>query len=492
MYQANRRKSVALGISLFLFFFFSGNDAWGSGEQEEFTRLFGEAFYFTEADRFYPVSLWSQEGWEENLQDEEEVGEEWEEEMPPLEERFQGIVSDILTPSEVGYWRIGRIGTVPGGRLSVWRLAVFPIVEEEVILDDNIYLQETSAEADVISSTTLGAFADLYFGGLDRKHYLRFGYKANFQEFCGSGKTDFIEQFSGAALNLDFNHLYTNLQYRFERRFDPLAIQFYDESGLNRLEDTGKLDRTINTVDFLAGFRISKLFFEFNHQFLHERYHRGIYKYGDRDEPDLALLAGWKYWETLEFYVKGMYGERNYQHRNRIPRIPDSDHVVLGGGVRGEPTDRLAVNLFVGWRRDHFEREGTTTDPTRKDRDVEAELGLAYRLMENDLLEAVYLRTSEFAARGGSSNFQILDHAAFTWTHHLDPQISFKGGIFGEQARPSRDEEAYRWGLGLGFQWRINEYLDLNVDYSHRRRIAKVTDGDFEQNIASLGVSLKM
>jgi len=383
------------------------------------------------------------------------------EEVPA--EIFEGVVDAVTRPSEIGVLRPGRVDLAPRGRLRLGDVRIFPLLEEEVIFDNNVFRTETDKKSAILFLTRTGLFTETDFGH-EREHRLRVGYQADFNNYNHTAP-DYIEQFAGGDLRLHFHKLTFEAGDKYERREYPVE-----------LDTTDFMRRTINTGYGQGRVDLARLFVQFRVEREDSHYSGAEFRNASRAETRFTTDLGVKVTDRTEAFLEHSYEDRDFDR----PFYNEGDLNTFAVGGRTIFSDRFEAQAKVGVQQYSGEDDRPIGDDDAGETSGYASMAARWRVVKAGELEASYLRTNQFSF---VANFQITDRVDASYTHTLARNLIGRFGTYFEHANPSQGGNLNRAGAGLGFQYLITEGVRVGADYEFVNRIsAREEDGDYSNH----------
>jgi hypothetical protein len=414
---------------------------------------------------------------------------------------YNDIATDILTQSEIGYNRPGEFRPESRRAFKAGDLLVYPYLQQRFGYNDNIFLEDGKDDGDAattdddenddyFSLTKLGALARVTFA--QGEHNLEFGGEAAWNQFFDEGDDSYFEGTAGAAWNFRSGNVYGKLADRFERREDPVEIDF--SGDLFR--------RNINTLNGIFGTDLDAINLEGEGNWELTDFTDDDFDYINRDEWWVALRPGVYLNPDVRLYVEGLYGERIMdQNDSNNDGVNDGINDSWWGegslGLTGMIAEHVNGRVQAGYHYEKFDDNGAANvdsagnplDDTHDD--FIALASVRFDVSNDTTVDTAIIRTQQFST-STAGNFQVLTRADLTVTHVLYPNLLGRVGGFAETANVDNDSDLTRFGFGLGLKYRLTSYLDLDADYAYKERnVHNTSFGGYTNNIVSVGATLQ-
>ncbi|MCG3134390.1 MAG: hypothetical protein HMLKMBBP_01696 [Planctomycetes bacterium] len=424
------------------------------------------------------------------------------------EETFFRLSKDFAGMQEIGVRRLGAVPVWPRGDLKAGPFRILPYVKQGVEYESNFYKvhktgpfghDRTANEASWTHINQVGAFADAGFMGgrmrvaaaVDAEWDVRYDNggdagsreeKADTFEFNGS---------LGASYKFE-SGMFVRSGVSYERRADPIDVTLTREFQRTnrRFFLTWGLDK-----DILFG---SKAKFEIGTN-VRDTISREVGLDDlDRTEAGYHVKVSYPFWkQTTRIFARGRYR----QDERESSRINDGYVWGFDAGIEGnvpfaEGESRgLRGSVAVGFDSALYEDEtfGTAGPALIRDensRNTTASLNatLQYVMSRKSSIDLRLLRTNQFSFHG---NYQTVNRADITFNHNLTPALSWRVATFYEYTDPSGRIAAQpvaspgdtssdypgvgRGGLGGGLRYRVNDWMDADIQYDYERRNHRLT-----------------
>lgn len=401
---------------------------------------------------------------------------------------YNDIASDILTQSEIGYNKPGEFRPESRRAFKAGDLLIYPYLQQRFAYNDNIFLEDGEDDGDpttdddenedFLSLTKLGVLARLTFA--QGEHNIEFGGEAAWNQFFDESDDSYFEGTAGAAWNFRSGNGYGKIADRFERREDPIEIDF--SGDLFR--------RNINTLNGILGVDLDAINLEGEGNWEVTDFTDEDFEYINRDEFYVALRPGVYLNPDVRLYVEALYGERLMEDDGEIN---DSWWAEGSLGLIGDIAEHFTGRLQAGYHYEKFDDNGNATVTAIDDThdDMVALASLRWEASNDTTVDGAFIRTQQFST-STLGNFQVVTRLDLTVTHVLYPNLLGRIGAFGETAKVDNDNDLDRYGVGVGLKYRLTSYLDLDADYSYKERnVHDTPSGDYENNIVSIGATLQ-
>lgn len=417
-----------------------------------------------------------------------------------LDETFFRLAQDFVSTSELGVRRLGQVPIWPRGELKIGMVRILPYVRQAVNYDSNLYRKnktggpssgdprEQGRQTGWTHVNQIGALSDIVFNGgrtrvsgsVDSRWYVRYR----------QDQPDDWELDSQLGLSHQWNaSIWSSVGVAYERRSDPIEVQDTD-----RYRRTNKraFVRLGANKDILFGTRLQ---YEVGADFRDVNSRENSLDDNTRTEATYYTKISYPVWRrTTRAFVRVRYRD-DQRDSNRINdgNVWSWDAGLQGsipirtGGYRG-----LRGQVSVGV--DHAEydnktyNDGTETyerDDNKRNTSLNVSAALQYVVSPRTTMDLRYNRANQFSYHG---NYQIVDRLDYTFTHSITPKLVGRFQTFWEYSNPSSgyNSPTYadgsrppnqtrlgtitRGGVGVGFRYPIEEWMDVDLSLDYERR----------------------
>jgi hypothetical protein len=285
------------------------------------------------------------------------------------------------------------------------------------------------------------------------------------------------------------NSLWTSAGYAYERRSEPIAVQ--DTDRFQRTNNRGFAKLGANK-DLIFGTRMN---YEVGVDWRDVRGKDPELDDNSRTETTYYAKVSYPFWRDST----RIFTRVTYRDDQRDSEKLNDGHVwgwdagmegsvpITEGGYRG-----LRGQVSFGF--DHGEYDNGTyqdgnqeyrKDDKSRDTSLRVNVALQYIMSPRTTMDLRYQRSNQFSYYG---NYQIVDRVDYTLTHNITPKLVGRFAAFWEYSNPSsgynsptyadgerpRDQTRQgtisRGGVGIGFRYPIEEWMDVDLSFDYERR----------------------
>ena len=419
-----------------------------------------------------------------------------------LEETFFRLAQDFVSTSEIGVRRLGHVPIWPRGELKVWKIRILPYLRQGVEWDTNIYKRNVTElkrpspddkegrQTGWTHTNQAGFLADMLMNG--GRTRVSMSADSRWQVRYRQEQPDDWELDSQVGVNHRFNRdVWAAVGYAYERRSDPIEVDFTDRFRRtnNRSFVQVGLDRDIffgTKADLKVGVNYRDV----------QPHETGLDD-SDRAETEYFARVSYPFWKK----TTRIYGQARYRDDNReSDKINDGNVWGFDLGIAGSIPLRegeyrgLRGDVSVGFDHAAYENETFSDDNgvqyyrDENDRNTSLRLqaALQYIMNPRTSIDLRYLRANQFSFRG---NYQITDRVDLTLTTNLSRKLVGRFQAFAERSDPSgltlakpvdgrphdttHHDNVSRGGVGVGFRYPIEDWVDLDVSFDWETRNAE-------------------
>lgn len=437
------------------------------------------------------------------------------------EDGVLGAVEDYLDRAS-NYLDENRIGG---------KVRFSPYIAQRVIYDDNVYLNDedeqgtNGEEWDVISDSTvrLGfvlpvnrSYSELYDEVFGRDELTIFEYEARFLEYAHRGALDSINQhfrtdlfgfLEELSLGTEGRRFWFDVGAEYSDVSDPLDLELrdIDALGFEKISEEDELRRRRIDAHAALGYRGNHFDVSAGYEFYWLDFKNDFFQQANQTSHKGFVEAGIspQSWDDKRIYVRGTAQQIQF-HEDFL-----NDGRIFTGVIGFEGT-LLSKKLFVvaegGYLHWCVNDNGLLGDEEEYQGGIGL-LRLAYQPWSerNVTFQLEAIRTVEWSV---ISNFRVDHTVALTvfnqFTEKLEGDVTLAWSHHVPSAGPIRD----LYEVGLGIRYHLMERVDLTARYLHRFQIGYReeflttvdedsnvvtlrTDGDFDQNVFSLGIEIE-
>jgi opacity protein-like surface antigen len=409
---------------------------------------------------------------------------------------------------------------------SLWKFKFGVVFEQRLIYDDNIFLNdddEAGTEGRVwalISDTSLGFGLYLpvnpnYVKYFDKDKVKILDYKITVQEYVTRGDVDNIAHsfttdlfsFWKDLFKIDGvgSRIYTRFKNRLDYVTDPLDLEVRDLRliGFPTVKAVTELERWENRLDLEIGYEGNLI--RGHVAYRNEYYHFDdkLFEQADHMEHTYAGRVGVNLpkFEDKFVYLEGRFRQLRYDENT----LNDADAWEVVAGFEGTVISRkLQVQAECGYSEWDSSDDGKTADDSDYDGFI-AYGQLVFRPWEN--------RNIQFQLDGGRAlgwsaiaNYRVEDRGSVSVLYEVLPKLLDADLTLSvEKNNVSEGPDRILYSVGAGLKYHLFKQLDLTARYLYRTQSSKneveltdgtgdvvaESDGDFFQNVFSIGLSLK-
>lgn len=444
------------------------------------------------------------------------------------EEGFFRLARDFASTSEVGGRRLGYVPVWPRGELKLGAFRVLPYLREGVEYVSNFYRAHATGDGghgDRANDSAwthvnqLGAKTDAAFmggrlrllGSIDTTWNVRYDDSTDDNgtpSISGDDdvkKADTFEMNSELGASYSFESgMYVRGGLAYERRADPIDV-----------EPTAEFQRTNRRTYLTVGFNKdiifdSKMRFEVGTAMRDVIGREEELSDVDRTEANYYVKASYPFWkETTRIFGRARYR----QDERESQAINDGYTWGFDAGLEGtipltEGERRgLRGQVSLGFDSSLYDDDTYTAgssdviaDENRRNTSVAVNGLIQYTHSRKTSFDLRLLRTNQFGFHG---NYQIVNRVDLSMNYVFNPSLAGRIGTFWEYDEPSGRRQAQpvgsgditgeypnvtRGGIGAGVRYKVNDWLDWDVQYDYENRNNRLTG--FTNHRASMGFTL--
>lgn len=362
----------------------------------------------------------------------------------------------------------------------------FPSIAVQGIYNDNIYAEDTNKRGDEIFviRPELQVQTDwsrhelqLYAGG-------EFGM---YEEFTDEDYTDYL--FEG-RFRLDVSRA-TNILFEgglgrdHQQRGDPEEVEGLDPTKFDDTHAKVQINQAFGRLQLSGGGSFQR--YDFKDV---EAVGGGFINNDDRDH-DIYVAnakAAYEFSPGYSAYTEFSYNWRDYDDLvDDVGVDRDSEGFEINGGLSFELTNLIQGSIYGGYIQQNPD------DPTlQKIKGPSFGASLDWNvtsLMTIGLKGQRTIGDSQFASASG----YFADRGRLTVDYMFRENLIFSAfGEIGQDDYRGIPRNDFRYGMGVGLEWRLNRYLAANFNYSYQGRDTDfATVEDYNRNLFSLGLKAR-
>ncbi|PXF58308.1 MAG: hypothetical protein C4B58_07060 [Deltaproteobacteria bacterium] len=376
------------------------------------------------------------------------------------------------------------LATEPAGNIHIGQLDIHPSLSVKEEYNDNIYNEDKGETGSAITTISPGIAFQLPL----QKHLLNMNCRAEFIEPSRHQNYEADNYFANIMLDLDFNRLNVQIGDNFARdsvtpdsendiRNDYYQNRFFLDASYkladrykikgfyrNELRDFNRFHKSWQPDPELDDYTENEVGFNLFYRFLPLTSVLVEYAYTNINNDDMGLPTTdsdtqrlwlgltWEATSKITGTIKGGYTYRNYDG--------DTDDFD-GFGMKGDLTYRLTSYTNIGL---NGFRKPVDTSVTQE--------------------EAVY--GTYYVSTGGTLS---VDHKL---THKItaNAHVSYINDDYQEEGTAGKRRDDDRYGLGVGINYQIQDWLGCNVSYNYVDNDSNFDNEDYRNNIVAGKISL--
>jgi hypothetical protein len=351
---------------------------------------------------------------------------------------------------------------------------ITPFFTERVEYESNIFQTPSRAEDDVIFRHIPGILVELPYG----EHRLDLGVRVEVLNYLDNSDQDTEHYFLLGHLALNFPG---GLKYWFREDFAATSIP-------PGTELTGRIDNRTNVINTGAEYAfVRRWSLGADYTWTHVDFDNTVAQL-DRDEHLFGVTGYYKVQPRTDVLLNFSAGTKDFEDSTR-----DVDRFLVMGGVRGYLTPRLTSTFRLGYENRDQEARGRTDYSG-----LVASGDFVFRPLERTTFTLVTTRSVEESVF--STNLWYLSTiASLSAEHQFTRKFRVFGRVFGgwnEYPDKAQRGPSFHWredalvGLGLGFDYQIQRWLGVGMDWTHTRRDSNFDIFDYTDDIVGAKVTL--
>ncbi len=421
-----------------------------------------------------------------------------------LDETFFRLAQDFVSTSDLGVRRLGSVPIWPRGELKFGKVRILPYLREAVEWDTNFYRRPRTGYPDGSNRgkkgrqtgwtqvNQVGALADVLLNGGRTRISLSVDQTWNVR--YRQDQPDTWENMTQLGVSHKINEaLWTSVGYGYERRTDPTELQ-----------QTRRFERTTNRLFARLGmnrdlFFGSRLNYEVGIDVRDVRGKQQEFEDDTRRETTGYAKVSYPFWKR----TTRIFGTLTYRNDNRDSERLNDGNVwgwdmgmqgsipLSDGGYRG-----LRGQVSVGFQTARYDNgkynsgnDQLRTDSNDSNTNLSVNAALQYIMSPRTTMDLRYIRTNQFSYTG---NYQIVDRIDYTLSHNITPKLVGRFQTFYEISDPSgkrgndnvdgervngqsRYKDFKRGGVGIGFRYPVQDWVDLDLSFDWEKRVSDQT-----------------
>ncbi|MBI4617782.1 MAG: outer membrane beta-barrel protein [Planctomycetes bacterium] len=372
--------------------------------------------------------------------------------------------------------------------IEIGRVTIHPSFREEATFDDNIFLNDSGEGegrvADLIFNTRPGIGVGFGFKvvQIDARYIAQYRrYILNPEESTTGLEGDFQFDVQIADL-LDFESEVGG------RRGSRLFFDFNndlkaDTQPLDDLFETERVARLVERYSAKGGYEISKKTqVALVHNLDYQEALNHDFERIDSLTLDIGLEAKHAITQRIDLVSESRYGQSRFFE----DELNDSEFLEFLGGAEGQFSRRLSFSFLAGYHRRTNLGGGSNEDDSDAD-DFVGRGSLTYEIGPATQARVDLSRTVQLAS---GSNFKVTSIGRLRFTHQFTSKIS--GTLQGEVQRqePSRGGDSTQYTASAKMEYRLTDWMFLDLEYQFRLNDSEVPSADFYNNRVTLGMNL--
>ena len=364
-----------------------------------------------------------------------------------------------------------RAGEEP--RIKIGAFEIHPSLEVEQVYDDNIFLESTNEQHDLITLTRPG----IQFFLPIRDHSLDLGYFAELSVFSDNSQENYQNQTLNAGGNLNFpGGLYFEVRDIYRDTTDPSSSA--EQSDLDP-----RTRKKMNTVLSTLGYKLGeKSTAELGFSYYTLDYEDTNYDNLDRSEVTGRGTYFYKFWPKASILFEFVHSSNMFDQLAKTDPQDDSKAYEINTGLRFDPDAKLRGDVRVGYERRDFETiddddnlvfsAGLTWLPTPK---------FTGRISFSRSIENSESSTDEFYRHN-----QVSVGVTHKFTDKLYGSVDFT--YYKDDYNTDREDENAVEVVEAGYYFK--EWLRVFVKYERQDLDSTINLNDYEDNRVSFGIAM--
>lgn len=392
----------------------------------------------------------------------------------------QGLAQESIRPSNTGAQ--AAAARRPTDTSINYNIKAGPVTFDasasiEVEFNDNVGLSEENRESDVIFRPTLRVDSRWRVSQLNT---IRFAFGVGFAKYADHSGLDTRTLLLDPGSEVSFDIyiggvLRVNVHDRFSIVQNPV-----DEVSLS---NTARFDRFQNAAGFTAFWDLNDLDVIVGYD--HYNYHAlgNDFDFLDRSEEQLFASSSLLLSDALRVGVEASAALIDYRFSY------NNDGTTWTGGTFLEATlsSYTKLRASVGYQGMQFDGDGESGD-TSDGNGWYANLTLAQRLNQ---YWSHSISAGHESRLGLTVNYAEYDYARYVANWRLNTRMNVGAEAFLEKINESGgtqqlSEEAFRWGLGATFDWKLGRQVTLGVRYRYVNKDSDLALRSYYQNVGML------
>ena len=415
-----------------------------------------------------------------------------------LEETFFRLSRDFVSTSELGVRRLGAVPIWPRGELKFGPVRILPYLREALEYDSNLYFQPDTGdgakkdgrETGWTHVNELGAMADMALAG----GRARISASAN-SIWSVRYRDDQPDEWTfdsqlGGSYHFP-SGFWISGGVAWERRSDAAD---YSDVGRKfaRTNRRGFLNWGFDR-DILFG---SKAKFEMGVSVRNVQAREKPFDNIDRQETQFFAKVSYPFWKkTTRVFLLSTYridarqsaalndGQTGGLQAGIEGSIPLSEGD--GRGIRGQVSMGFDSSLYDNGTYTRGSKR-FVSDPNRRNTSLSFQAALQYVMSSRTTMDLRFLRTNQFSLHG---NYQITDRLDLSASHNFTRKLTGRISAFLEHSDPSglfnpetvdgptaqtrNATPVNTTGIGTGFRYAYNEWMDFDASFDIQNRNAQ-------------------
>lgn len=429
-----------------------------------------------------------------------------------VEDTFFRLARDFLSNYDNGFRRLGSVPIWPRGEMKIGGFRIFPFLRQAVEWQDNYFLQPATGPAEDDRGrqpqwthvNEVGAIADTALAGGRLK--IGIGVDSVWNVRYGDAPPDTWDFQGNITATYTWpTGMWLSTGMTYDRRHDPADVP-------NLSDDFGRSDRNgFVTLGFDRDlFFGSKLKYEVGLNTGSYQADDAAYSDMDRTESIFHVKVSYPFLrETTRLFTLVTY---QIDNRNS-DAVNDGQSVGINFGMEGSIPLRegayrsIRGQISVGFDSALYEndtyRRGSETlvaDSNRRATNLNLLAALQYVMSPRSTVDLRYAHDTEFSFYG---NYQVVDRVDLSFTHNFTRRLTGRISAYYEHTDPSGNDQAQSIppnnlssnddnmnleGLGVGFRYAFNEWMDIDISADVENRNDHV-DKSYKNYRGVLGVT---
>jgi len=355
----------------------------------------------------------------------------------------------------------------------------------EQAFDDNVFL----TDADKISDAITTIFTGIALEPQLNEHELMVTYIVDQQYFANNVSQNTVNHNVDAEATLHFNkwRVEFNDQFRF----------FENRTGS---EDTARIKRTSNATNVKVIYAFNKLDVGINYAHRLENYRSDLaigsflgqaltYQDLDSSENSGEIETAFHFWPKTSVLFSGRYGALNHVTEKKS----DSNYFDVLTGLQGQLTAKGTIEGKIGYRNQEYDNSAGDFNS------VIFHIAFVENFTEQDILTIDIGRTTYDTIYKGNAYFKntlVSGEYAHGFTDKVTGSVSGsyhlnKYPVATTEGTKTAKREDGLWIIGTNLTYELPKWGEIKLAYTYSQKSSIFDTFDYDNNLISLGVTVK-